>query len=86
MSTGAPHPMAPNPPIISYPQTVQDTQLSYTIQISAQHLGILFNSAEAGENELVVWEWTSGTTEVVSMENALSQRNALTQFRLGLDR
>jgi hypothetical protein len=70
MSTGGPHPKAPNPPILSYPQTIRDAQLSYTFQISAQHLGILFhNSAEAGQNELAVWDWTSGAIETVSTQN-----------------
>jgi hypothetical protein len=69
MSTGGPHPKAPNPPVISYPQILRDTRLSYTIQISAQHVGILFhNAAEVGQNELAVWEWTSGALEVVSTE------------------
>ena len=73
MSTGGPHPKAPNPPIISYPQTVHDAQLSYTVQISAQHLGILFNSAETGENELAIWDWTSGVSETVSIRHILSE-------------
>jgi hypothetical protein len=74
MSTGGPHPKAPKPPVISYPQTVQDTQLSYTVQISAQHLGIFFNSAEAGENELAVWEWTSGALEAVSIRYVFNEK------------
>jgi hypothetical protein len=72
MSTGGPHPKAPNPPTISYPQTVQDNQSSFSLQISAQHLGILFHSVEAGENILAVWKWTSGTLEAVSIQHASS--------------
>lgn len=71
MSTGGPHPKAPDPPIISYPQTNQHSQLS--IQISAQHLGILFSSAQPGENELIIWEWMSGKIEVVSIQNTFSE-------------
>ena len=67
MSTGGPHPKAPDPPVISYPQLVQDAHVSYAIQISAQHLGIFFNSHEHQENELTVWEWTSGIIETVSI-------------------
>jgi hypothetical protein len=69
MSTGGPHPKAPNPPIISYPQLVQDTQVSYSLQISAQHLGIIFHSVEGEENILAIWEWTSGVLEAVSIQS-----------------
>jgi hypothetical protein len=66
MSTGAPHPLALNSAVLCHVQAAPDSRLSYTIQISAEHLGILFNSVEDGENELIIWEWKSGVIEVVS--------------------
>jgi len=79
MSTGGPHPKAPNPPVISYPQTAQDIQLSYTVQISAQHLGILFNSDEVGENQLAIWEWTSGVLETALIGDEIRSFAFLTE-------
>lgn len=77
MSTGGPHPKAPDPPIISYPQTNQHSQLS--IQISAQHLGILFSSAQPGENELIIWEWMSGKIEVALISDDFQSFAFLTE-------
>lgn len=67
MSTGIVHPLAIQP-VICHVQVEPDSQLSYTIQISADYLGILFSSVEDGQNELIIWEWKTGAIETVSKQ------------------
>lgn len=66
MSTGQIHPLAPSPAVVCHPQAVPDPGLYYSVQVSGDHIAILLNSVNAGENELIVWEWKSGIIEAVS--------------------
>ncbi|RDB28805.1 hypothetical protein Hypma_015693 [Hypsizygus marmoreus] len=64
LSSGGQHPLAFNPAVICHPQTTEDMQMTYTMQISEDHFGVLFNSLNDGENEFCIWEWKSGRREV----------------------
>jgi hypothetical protein len=70
MSTGEPHPLAPKLAVLSHLQRFRDSAASYTIQVSADHVGVLFHRVEAGENELIVWDWKSGHIEVVRISGS----------------
>ncbi|KAF5384977.1 hypothetical protein D9615_001390 [Tricholomella constricta] len=63
LSTGHHHPRAQTPMIICYSQKVLDALISLTIQISGDHLGVLFNHSGGPENEVYIWDWKKGTTE-----------------------
>lgn len=65
MSTGIVHPLA-SQPIISHVQIEPDPDLSYTVQISAEYLGILFSDGLAEQNDLIIWNWKTGAIELVS--------------------
>ncbi|KAF6766560.1 hypothetical protein DFP72DRAFT_866994 [Ephemerocybe angulata] len=57
---GAPHPLAKGGPVISHAQNFMDPEMSYTIQVSGNLVGILIHTIQAGENEFLVWDWKSG--------------------------
>ncbi|KAG7099024.1 hypothetical protein E1B28_000907 [Marasmius oreades] len=59
MSSCTRHPQA-NGDVLVHKQESPDPHLSYSIQVSGEHLGILFHSVEAGVNEIIVWNWRSG--------------------------
>ncbi|KAK7059119.1 Amino-acid acetyltransferase, mitochondrial [Paramarasmius palmivorus] len=63
MSKCTKHPLA-RESVLMHTQKVPDIQLSYSIQVSGDNLGILFNSVEAGENELIIWDWKTGTKKL----------------------
>jgi hypothetical protein len=65
LKTGAVHPLAPDPPVLSHEQQAEDNELSYSIQISDDYMGILFHSVRVGENELVIWNWKTGDINLV---------------------
>uniref|UniRef100_A0A0W0FGW4 F-box domain-containing protein n=1 Tax=Moniliophthora roreri TaxID=221103 RepID=A0A0W0FGW4_MONRR len=58
MSKCTKHPLARDGFIV-HKQMVPD-RLSYSIQVSGDNVGVLFNSLESGENELVIWDWKTG--------------------------
>ncbi|KDQ30956.1 hypothetical protein PLEOSDRAFT_1075174 [Pleurotus ostreatus PC15] len=61
LTTGKPHPLAPNSGVLSFTKVGRDLPVSLTVQISGTQLAILFHSlAEDAENELVIWNWHTG--------------------------
>lgn len=64
MYTGAPHPAAPNPAVL----TLQPVghQVSYSISISGDYLGIYVLSANEINNEVIIWNWKTGVCKLVS--------------------
>lgn len=60
MSSCDKHPQASGDGVLVHKQELPDPHLSYSIQVSGDHLGILFHSVEADINELIVWNWRSG--------------------------
>ncbi|KAJ3550285.1 hypothetical protein NMY22_g566 [Coprinellus aureogranulatus] len=57
---GTPHPLAKGGHILSLTQDFIDPELSFTIQISNDYLGIMAHTAHAGQNEFIVWNWKTG--------------------------
>ncbi|KAK1228646.1 hypothetical protein PQX77_008240 [Marasmius sp. AFHP31] len=53
-----------DPGVIVHRQRFPDPHLSYTVQISGHHLGVLFNSVEMGENEIIIWDWRNGAMKL----------------------
>ncbi|KAG5647588.1 hypothetical protein DXG03_008941 [Asterophora parasitica] len=64
MSTGHKHPMAPTPTIECHSQKVPNSHASLTIQVSGDHLGILFCYSDGPENEFYIWDWKSGAVKM----------------------
>ncbi|PCH37773.1 hypothetical protein WOLCODRAFT_161036 [Wolfiporia cocos MD-104 SS10] len=62
LSTGAAHPSAPSPAILTHRPEGNDP--SYTISVSGEYLGILFDCDHDRHNELVIWNWKSGAREL----------------------
>ncbi|EPT03889.1 hypothetical protein FOMPIDRAFT_74431 [Fomitopsis schrenkii] len=62
MYTGAPHPAAPNPAVL----TLQPVghQVSYSISISGDYLGIYVLSANEINNEVIIWNWKTGVCKL----------------------
>ncbi|KAL0578615.1 Amino-acid acetyltransferase, mitochondrial [Marasmius crinis-equi] len=77
------HPLSTGDGILVHRQIFPDPNLSYTIQVSGKHLGILLNSFEVGENELLVWNWQTGalllylTGDEIRSFSFLSERRIL---------
>ncbi|KAG5653347.1 hypothetical protein H0H81_000969 [Sphagnurus paluster] len=68
LSTGKPHSMAQNPVIICDVQKVNSPRdISHTIQVLADFLGILFSYSDVPENELYIWDWKTGMVETSLM-------------------
>ncbi|KAF9270047.1 hypothetical protein L218DRAFT_982719 [Marasmius fiardii PR-910] len=63
MSSCGKHPHASGDGVLVHKQKFPDPHLSYSIQVSGEHLGILFHSVEMGVNEFIVWNWCSGQME-----------------------
>jgi hypothetical protein len=64
---GNPHPSAKGGHILSMTQDFIDPELSFTIQVSGDFLGIQTNTVQAGQNELVVWNWKTGERKMVTV-------------------
>lgn len=62
MYTGAPHSAAPNPAVLTHQP--DGMQMSYSIQISGDHLGIFVLSANEISNEVVLWNWKTGVCKL----------------------
>ncbi|CAL1695559.1 unnamed protein product [Somion occarium] len=60
LSTGESHPAAPKPAVLTYTPNFRCS--SFTIQTSAELLGIIFHSMDGMDNELIIWNWK--TTEI----------------------
>ncbi|TFK36862.1 hypothetical protein BDQ12DRAFT_633178 [Crucibulum laeve] len=63
LSTAGQHPSA-RTPVLTHIQDERDAGYSYTIQISGDYVGILFNTMLTGENELLIWNWKKGILEI----------------------
>ncbi|TCD69894.1 Amino-acid acetyltransferase, mitochondrial [Steccherinum ochraceum] len=89
MTTGKPHPHAPK--LAELKHIASARNYSFAIQTSGDYLGILFESADENDNELVVWNWKSGVVEMVLNVNTqspflfLSDRHVLVAYVHGLD-
>ncbi len=62
MSSGKAHELA-SVPILKYPHCVPEYMMSFSIQISGEHLGVEFRGNDT--TELVVWNWKTGQKELV---------------------
>ncbi|KAH9937048.1 uncharacterized protein B0H18DRAFT_968898 [Fomitopsis serialis] len=72
MYTGAPHPAAPNPAVLTHQP--DGTQASYGIQISGDHIGIFVLSANEISNEVVIWNWKTGVCKLRHVLIGLAKR------------
>ena len=72
LSTGAVHPSAATPANLTYMRDENIDHVSFSFQISGKHLGVLFVSGGEDENELVVWDWTTGHVQLVSTVHELT--------------
>ncbi|KZT72794.1 hypothetical protein DAEQUDRAFT_722413 [Daedalea quercina L-15889] len=60
--TSAPHSAAPNPAVLTLQP--EGPQVSYTIQISGDYLGVLVLSANEISHEVVIWNWKTGVCKL----------------------
>lgn len=64
---GAPHPLAKGGDVLSFTQGFVDPQMSFVIQVSGDFLGILSATVQAGQNELIIWNWKTGERRTVCL-------------------
>ncbi|KAK0464979.1 uncharacterized protein EV420DRAFT_1301547 [Desarmillaria tabescens] len=77
MSTGKAHGLA-SVPILKHAQKVPDYGMSHTIQISGDHLGVVFHGNNAAK-ELVVWNWKTGRRALYLTGNEIGSFAFLTE-------
>jgi hypothetical protein len=73
LSAGEKHPLAQDPATLEYTRAVPanpHTHWLYSIRVSEDYVGILFINHDVDddgdENELVVWNWKTSVTHLVS--------------------
>ncbi|TFY52154.1 hypothetical protein EVJ58_g10171 [Rhodofomes roseus] len=64
--TAAPHTAAPNPAVLTHQP--DGMQVSYSIQISGDHLGVFVMSANEISNEVVIWNWKTGVCKLAELQ------------------
>ena len=70
LSTGQRHPDAPNPSVLTH--CTGASNFSFTIQITQQHLGVLFTSHRREvDTQMLVWHWRTGQVELVSIQDRI---------------
>ncbi|KAI0695131.1 hypothetical protein BC835DRAFT_1273744 [Cytidiella melzeri] len=62
MQTGQPHQEATKPAVLSH--TPEGEQFSFAIQISGDHIGILFICSDEHESQILIWDWRTGICEM----------------------
>lgn len=68
LSTGERHPLAPgDEPVFTHEQELGTTQVSYSIQISGDYIGVLFHNVSPGENEFLIWHWKTNQVQMVKL-------------------
>lgn len=70
LSTGKKHPDARESTIV--PQSQPATNSSFAIQISGKYLGVLFNSGDGDQSQLLVWNWKTAACDLVSANHPIN--------------
>ncbi|KAG1749839.1 uncharacterized protein EDB91DRAFT_767947 [Suillus paluster] len=65
LTTGDRHRLAPQPAILVHDLDVRNTFPTHTLQVCGNLLGILFMSLVAPNQELTIWDWTTGKVVLV---------------------
>ncbi|KAK0239766.1 hypothetical protein EDD85DRAFT_823243 [Armillaria nabsnona] len=77
MSSGKAHELA-SVPILKYPHNVPEYMMSFSIQISGDHLGIQFRDNDT-TSQLVIWNWKTGHKELCLIGNEIRSFAFLTE-------
>lgn len=67
--TGQKHPDTTSTGVVDH--SAGDNHFSFAIQISGQYVGVMFISHDVHDNQLLVWNWRTGATELVSITHRL---------------
>lgn len=70
LSDGGRHPLSPTGGAVVC-QKLHRVGVSFTLQVSGQYLGVLVHDMtgpEGSENELLIWNWTSGELKTVGSQ------------------
>jgi hypothetical protein len=73
LSTGEKHPFAGSTAVVDYTLTTPEPidRWSYSIRISGDYVGILFQDILESGNRLVVWSWRTGVQKLVVLSGIL---------------
>jgi len=71
---GEPHPLACDSKVLEHVVGFHDSGITYNITISGDYVAVLINTRDAGENELVVWNWHTGEKMIVGCPPSYQDR------------
>lgn len=65
MSDGSPHSSVAKTSTLEHTLPVTVARVSFTIQVCAEYLGVMFISSGEGDSEMVIWNWMTGVKLMV---------------------
>lgn len=80
LRTGKPHPFAPSTPFLSHEANV--LPISYTLQLSGDHLAVIIFPQDTLDLELRVWNWKTGELQLALEDPTMSSMAFLSHRHL----